>query len=76
MQSGELIVTGTDQISINLNGMPAEVKVRFKDEEQIVPCNPHHLDFLEFEIQSVVGFILLIKWNVTNIREIKWHVAY
>jgi hypothetical protein len=77
MQSGELIVTGTDQVTIDLNDFPSEVKVHFKDEAQIVPCNPHHLDTLEFEVQTTVsGFVLLVKWSVTNVREIKWHVAY
>lgn len=80
MQSGELIITGKNRISIPLNGFPSEVRAHFKDELEIVPCNPHQADTLEYEVHvsNTVrgGFVLLITWNVTGVREIKWHVAY
>lgn len=80
MQSGELIITGKSRITIPLNGFPSEVRAHFKDELEMAPCNPHHADLLEYEVQisnaNRSGFVLLIKWDVTGVREIKWHVAY
>lgn len=80
MQSGELIITGKSRIIIPLNGFPSEVRAHFKDELEMVPCNPHHADRLEYEVlvsnMHRGGFALLIKWEVTGVREIKWHVAY
>jgi hypothetical protein len=80
MQSGELIVTGKDKATIPLHKFPAEVKVRFKDHEVVVPCNPHHRDELEWEVHSSNhhqgGFVLVISWSVTNVREIVWHASY
>lgn len=80
MQQGELIITGKSRISIPLHGFPSEVRAHFKDELELNPCNPHHFDELEYEVQASNtvrgGFILLITWNVSSVREIKWHVAY
>ena len=80
MQSGELIVTGTNVATIILHGAPAEVHVNFANEAGIVPCDPQNADTLEYEVRAnhnvASGFVLLIKWNVSGVREIKWHVAY
>lgn len=80
MQSGELTVTGKDRAIIPLHHFPSEVKVRFADHEEKVPCNHHHHDELEWEIHAsnvvVGGYVLVIRWSVTNVREIVWHVAY
>jgi len=80
MQSGELLVTGKDTAHIPLHKFPSEVKVHFKGHEEVVPCNPHHSDTLEWEVHhsNTVpgGYVLLIKWSVTNVREIVWHVYY
>lgn len=80
MQSGELIVTGTNSIHIPLDRMPAEVKAHFKDEAEMTPCNPHDVDYLEYAVHTSNshhrGFVLVIKWSVSGVREIKWHVSY
>lgn len=80
MQSGELIVTGNDVATIVLRDAPAEVQVDFKHEETIVPCDPHTSDTLEFEVRKshnvASGYVLIIQWNVSGVREIEWHVAY
>jgi hypothetical protein len=80
MQSGELIVTGKDSIHIPLERLPAEVKVRFKDVYDIVPCNPHNVDTLEFEVHSTNThhhrFVLIIRWDVSGVREIVWESFY
>lgn len=80
MQKGELIVSGKDKIKIDLHGFPREVKVEFSDQCVIVPCNPHHHDFVEFEVHSSQsnrgGFVLVISWDVTGVREIKWAAYY
>lgn len=80
MQSGELIVTGSNIATIILSGAPGEVHVHFANEANIVPCDPSNADTLEYEVRRshnvASGYVLLIKWNVSGVREIKWHVAY
>ena len=85
MQAGELIVTGKDKAIIPLHGLPLEVKVRFRNPLDHVPCNPQHEDCLEYEVQSSghhhhhshhCGFVLVIKWHVSGVREIVWRVHY
>lgn len=80
MQSGELIVTGKDEAKIVLNGFPLKVRVAFKDDFSAVPCNPHHHDGLEWEVHRSIfhhsGFVLLIKWHVSSVREIEWFAQY
>jgi hypothetical protein len=78
MQQGELTVTGHDHVEIPLRGLPSKVEAHFKDHDVAVPCNPHHRDFLECEVHSsntnLGGFVLKIRWEVTGVREIVWHV--
>ena len=80
MQSGELFVTGKDSVIIVLKKLPHKVEVCFVDEPEVVPCNHHHHDKLEWQVHSNnhhhSGFVLVIKCNVTNVREIKWRVYY
>ena len=80
MQSGELIVTGKDKATIPLNGIPSEVKVHFKHELELTPCNPHHRDCLEYEVHAShhhhSKFVLVIQWEVTGVREIVWKISY
>lgn len=78
MQSGELIVTGKDEISVILRGIPAKVHVHFEHEHEAVPCNPHHHDELSWELNTSnpLKISLIISWEVTGVREIKWTVLY
>lgn len=84
MQSGELIITGQDQVEIVLKRKPSDVIVKFKHiHHNIVPCNPHHHDDLEWEIDRVHRhhhhqevYVLIIKWNTSSVREIVWTVCY
>jgi hypothetical protein len=80
MQSGELIVTGRDKIKIPLSGFPQKVSVHFVDEGLIIPCNPHHRDMVSYDVHHAHDhhgkFTLLISWEVTGVREIKWTVWY
>lgn len=80
MQSGELIVTGRNLIHIPLDRMPSEVHCHFKDDAEMVPCNPHEVDWLEYAVHTNntvrSGLVLIIKWGVSGVREIKWHVSY
>jgi len=74
MQSGELIVLGQDEAQIALNGLPIKIDVGYSDNgEIIVPCSPHYHDTLEWEIHHN---ILIIRWHVGGIREIKWNVWF
>lgn len=80
MQSGELIVTGKGFLNIPLDRLPAETKAWFKDEESHVPCNPH-TDSLEYSVHHSNThhhhkFVLIIKWNVSGHREIRWEAFY
>lgn len=80
MQSGELIVTGKDQAVIHLHGRPCKVSCHFKHPHDVVPCNPHHEDYLEYDVHVSHthhgGFVLIIKWSVTGVRDIVWHAHY
>lgn len=80
MQSGELIVTGTNSIHIPLDRMPSEVKAHFKDEFELTPCNPHNADWLEYAVHASntvrSGLVLVIKWSVSGVREIVWRASY
>lgn len=80
MQSGELVVSGRDKIHIVLKSLPERVNVHFVDDCEIVPCNPHHTDSLEYEVHASHthhhGFTLIISWHVHGVREIKWSVHY
>ena len=77
MQSGEIIVIGKGEVSIQLHEMPCGIKCRFRHEHHIVPCNPHHADTLEYEVRHTCkGHVLNIKWEVSGVREILWHVHY
>jgi hypothetical protein len=77
MQSGELFVVGKDHVTIHLHGNPQKVVVQFKDEHHITPCNPNDFDELEWEVERhLFGYVLRIKWQVTDVREIKWEVDY
>lgn len=78
MQQGELIVTGTNSIEIPLHRFPSEVRAHFKDNgPEPVPCDPGDVDTLEYEVQNTGGkFILIVRWSVSSVREIKWNVSY
>lgn len=92
MQSGQLIVTGNSEVAISLRGAPSKVIVKFEDECVITPCNPKQFDELQWEVliddehdddsyedhcqKHDSGFELLIGWDVSGVREIKWTVYY
>jgi hypothetical protein len=78
---GELIVVGKDQVHIALDPLNHKrikhVVVKFKDECEIVPCNPKHFDELSFEVEKIHHKTkLIISWNVSNVRTIEWFVHY
>ena len=91
-QSGELIVTGSGEVEIELKKNPSSVKVFFDDDIIVVPCNPHHHDHLHWHVKNLHHhhqhdsrhdhcnhndhYILVISWKVHNVREIKWSVHY
>ena len=80
MQQGELFVSGKNSIRIPLEKFPSEVKCHFKHEAQIVPCNPGEVDYLEYEVHCSntvrSGYILLIKWKVSAVREVVYRIFY
>lgn len=80
MQQGELTVTGQDQAVIVLNGFPANIVCHFKEKVIPVPCNPHHFDDLECEVHAsntvLSGYVLVISWSVSSVREVVWKVLY
>ena len=79
-QKGELVVTGKNSIRIPLDGFPKSIKVYFKNVSEIVPCNPNDVDFVECDIHTSnstrSGYILLIKWNVSGVREIVYEATF
>lgn len=81
MQSGELIVTGKDEAKIKLERCPSKIKVHFIGAPLVIPCNQPHTDSVQWELQRNFhkhhgGYILVIKWHVSDVREIKWTVLY
>lgn len=81
MQSGELIVIGTNSVDIPLHKFPSKVHAKFKDEgHEPVPCDPGDVDTLEYDVHSsntvLSGFVLRISWSVSSVREIVWHAFY
>lgn len=53
MLSGELIVTGKEDVEIELgNRHPKYIVVRFKDHHMMIPCNPKHHDHLKWEVKN------------------------
>ena len=80
MQSGELVVTGKGEVRIPLHKLPSDVHAHFKHELEVAPCNPHHVDTLEYDVHisftTLGGFVLLISWSVSSVREVVWRVSY
>lgn len=79
MQSGELIVIGSGEVTIVLRDCPTGIKCRFRHEHHIIPCNPQHSDSLEYELRlsrKHRGYVLIVKWSVSGVREILWHATY
>lgn len=78
-QAGELIVIGRNKADITLqHRQPREVFVKFKNNHgHAVPCNPHQYDDLEWELHYKHGhYVLVIKWEVSDSRDIVWTVRY
>lgn len=77
-QAGELVVTGKGKADIPLrHHQPCEVFVQFQDEHHPAPCNPHHVDEFEWELHYKNShYVLVVKWEVSGIREIFWAVKY
>lgn len=73
------------------NRHPNNIVVKFKGGHHHVPCNPKHNDELRWELenkhhshphdyrhdhcQHEDKYVLIVSWNVTDVRTIEW-VAY
>lgn len=71
---------------------PCRVIVKFKGGHHHVPCNPKHRDELKWEVKNKHyhhphdfrhdhchhedKYMLMISWDVTNVRTIEWVVYY
>ncbi len=76
IQFAEFTATGKGVNQIELLCPPKRIKVEFKDSPNHVPCDPHH-DKLSWDIKKIHGkHFLIINWNVSGIREIKWMLFY
>ncbi len=92
MASGEITVTGIGETRIELLGKPRHVSVRFEEEHHIPCNHHHHHDtlshFVDHEDEDprrhndIIHqhqdrkWVLVITWQVTDIRVIHWHVMY
>ena len=79
MQKGELVVSGKGHIDIPLRRKPESVHVHFLHSQNHIPCNTS-IDHLEYEVfhkrtHNAHGYILIIRWNVSELRNVKWTVA-
>lgn len=78
-QTGEIMVTGQDEIDILLDSNPTHVKVNFTDDCYTAPCNPGQDDELTWDVvvsNCGSNFSLHIEWNVAGARDITWKVCY
>lgn len=76
IQFGELIVNSKGKSEIELHCLPKRIEVKFKDCQNVIPCNPHH-DKLHWDIKKHHGkHILVINWDTSSLREIKWVLFY
>lgn len=79
---GNLSVVGKGKIDVQLHRHPpTRFHVQFKSDpnspHQPHPCNPHQVDDLEWDLHYKEGhYVLVIKWNVVDVREIAWLVEY
>lgn len=78
-QTGELIVTGMDEIDISLDFHPNHVIVKFTKPCTTTPCDTDYSDELSWEILTSdcgTQFSLHIEWEVSGARDITWKVCY
>lgn len=75
--SGQILVSGKNKLEIDLKyGKPDAVIVEFKHKHTDIPCDPH-CDVLEWALhEKHHGFVLEIRWHVSNAREIIWGVNF
>lgn len=75
--SGSIQVVGRDTLSINLKRAAIDtVSIQFTNDPGQVPCNPHH-DTIDWEVHDRAhGFVLIIKWDVSSLREVSWKVTF
>jgi len=77
IMSGELTVTGDDEVHIELPKNPKHVMAIFSGHCEITPCHPHHHDKLKsFECNFHKKHCMVIKWAVANSRKIMWEVVF
>jgi len=77
LMGGELIVTGEDEVHIELPKRPKEILSLFSRHCEWTPCNPNHYDELKcFVCKFHRGYCLVIKWNVSNTRKIVWEAIF
>lgn len=82
MLEGEITVVGKDTVSINLGSQrhPDKIVCNFepKRHHHHVPCNPHQEDLLQWSCSQLKDgfFYLIISWNTTRERDIKWSVFW
>lgn len=73
---GELLISGKDKAEINLPSLPRNVEVKFKDNQQHIPCDHHH-DKLNHKVsRHHHQYQLIIDWHVSSLREITWIVYF
>lgn len=87
--TGELTVTGTDEIIIDLPHRPEYVRVEFGDE--CAPCNPGTDDTVGWDAKKICckhhcetkckccckgkRWVLVVSWKVAGVRKIVWEVC-
>lgn len=81
MEKGALIVSGKDQITIDLEHRhhPKKIDVHFEGHKHHHhTCNPNYEDTLQWSVCMAKHgtFLLTIGWSVEDIREIKWEVCW
>ena len=70
---GSLLVSGKNNVEIQLSDVPRFIKVYFEGSALTVPCNPQHVDFLNFNL-DLCCLTLVIEWDVDSVRTVVWEI--
>jgi hypothetical protein len=74
--SGELLVTGKDEIVLELDKCPCDIRLFFKDDCVMTPCSPKQMDSFNWELCNDGCWCLKISWEVSGARVLVWNVCY
>lgn len=85
-EGGVFTANGSGSVVFRLRGheRPERVRVDFDGDVELVVCNPHHRDELEWDVVQTAHhhhdghhehrYELRVRWHVSGIRRVTWSV--